>query len=313
MRVSGFTLVRNGTLFDYPFLQSFRSLLPLVDDFVINVGIGDDDTLDYVRSFTEEEGKGKVTFFESNWQIDQPEYQKGGIILSQQTNLALDRCQGDWCFYLQADEVIHEEDIPVIRRALTTYFPCLEVEGLLFDYIHFYGSYNVVQYSRSVYRKEVRVVRRSVGARSIGDAQSFRKKEGSKLFVAPSGGHIFHYGWVRNPEAMREKTFFLDQLYHGVPSAQQSKDRVPHTGDHYRYKKILGLKSFQGKHPRIMEERIKQKNWYWDLEHSPLVWTWRDIKKIILDWFEKKTGYRLFEYRSYRFIRRNYHHVSKIP
>src|SRR5690242_5435074 len=114
MKISGFSLVRNGIRFDYPFLESLRSMLPLVDELVINVGIGDDETLRTIQEFAQKEGKGKVSYFESDWQLHIPEKKKGGLILSEQTNLALNRCKNDWCLYLQADEVLHEEDLPKI-------------------------------------------------------------------------------------------------------------------------------------------------------------------------------------------------------
>ena len=240
MKVSGFTLIRNGTQFDYPYLESLRSLLPLVDELVINVGIGDDDTADRIARFAREEGGGKIVTFESRWPLDDPEKKKGGLILSEQTNLALDRCTGDWCVYLQADEVFHEADQTALRRAMEQSQGRSEVDGLLFDYVHFYGSFDVVQETRSAYRREVRAFKRMSGARSVGDAQSFRKPDGSKLRVVRGGARVFHYGWVRTPEAMREKTFFMDQLYHGDPAAEAAAAGIPHTGDNYRYKRIWG-------------------------------------------------------------------------
>jgi glycosyltransferase involved in cell wall biosynthesis len=298
MKVSGFTLIRNGTRFDYPYLESLRSLLPLVDELVVNVGLGDDDTIDRVQELAQE--CGKIVIFESKWPLDDPEKKKGGMILSEQTNLALDRCTGDWCVYLQADEILHEADYPHLRAAFEE--APTAAEGLLFDYVHFYGSFDVVQQSRSAYRREVRAIRRSSGARSVGDAQSFRKSDGSKLRVIRSGARIFHYGWVRPPEKMKEKTFFFDQLYHGTPTGKQQREGVPHTGDNYRYKKFWGLRRFSGSHPAAMRERIDKKRWNWDLEHSELVWRWSDAKKVALDLFERATGVRLFEYRSYELI-----------
>lgn len=302
MKISGFTLVRNGTQFDYPFLESLRSLLPLVDELIINVGIGDDDTLDRVQRFVQEEGAGKVSWFESHWPLNDPEKKKGGLILSEQTNLALERCTGDWCIYLQADEVFHEEDREKLRSTLMRTHERPEVEGLLFDYVHFYGSFDVVQHTRSAYRREVRAIRKASGAMSVGDAQSFRKSDGSKLQVIRSGARVFHYGWVRTPEAMREKTFFMDQLYHGAPNPQDAQEGLPHTGENYRYKRFWGLEPYRSTHPAVMHERIAKKGWHWDLKSSPFVWVWSDTKKVILDSLEKMTGYRLFEYRSYRLI-----------
>lgn len=303
MKVSGFTLLRNGSKFDYPYLESLRSLLPLVDELVINIGKGDDDTADRIARFAREEGTGKVVTFESDWRLDDPERKRGGLILSEQTNLALDRCTGDWCIYLQADEVFHEDDAPWIRASLGAANSRPEIEGLLFDYVHFYGSFDVIQQSRSAYRREVRAIRKSSRARSVGDAQSFRKPDDQKLRVIRAGGaRVFHYGWVRTPEAMKEKTYFMDQLYHGAPTAEAAAGGVPHTGDNYRYKRFWGLRSYAGSHPAVMRERISAKGWHWDLCASPLSWKLGDAKKVVLDLFERATGRRLFEYRSYRLI-----------
>ena len=297
MKISGFTLVRNGCQFDYPFRESIRSMLALVDEVVVNVGIGDDGTLEAIKEMAEREAPGRLHYFESKWPLDDPEKKRGGKILSEQTNLALDRCKNDWCLYLQADEVLHQEDLGNIRRAAAWADPHPEIGGLLFDYLHFYGSYDIVQRTRSAYRREVRVIRKSSGARSVGDAQSFRKPDGSKLLVTPAEARIFHYGWVRTPDAMKEKTFFMDTLYHGDSKPNSAQ---PFTGDNYRYKRVWGLSRFIESHPKVMDERIRAKNWNWDLERSPLEWRMSDIKKIGLDLLERATGKRFFEYRSYR-------------
>jgi hypothetical protein len=268
-------------------------MMPLLDELVINVGIGTDDTLAKIQQFARHEGQGKIKIFESQWPLDDPEKRKGGLILSEQTNLALDRCTHDWCLYLQADEVLHHEDLGTIRRTIAWADPHSQVEGLLFDYHHFYGCFDVVQVSRSAYRREVRVIRKSSGARSIGDAQSFRKPDGQKLRVVSAEARIFHYGWVRTPEAMRSKTEFMDSLYHGSQGAGA-------TGDNYRYKKIIGLRYFDGDHPNAIRERVRERNWKWDLANSPLEWRASDLKKIVLDAIERWTGKRLFEYRSYK-------------
>ena len=297
MKISGFTILRHGTKFDYPYLESLRSLLPLVDELVVNVGIGEDDTLPVLQKFARDEGAGKVVLFESHWPLDDPEKRKGGQILAEQTNLALDRCTGDWCVYLQADEILHEENLSEIRREMERNLENPEIDGLLFHYIHFYGSFDVVRKSRSAYRREVRIIRRASGARSVGDAQSFRLPGGGKPRGSLLDASIYHYGWVRPPEVMKEKTFFMDTLYHGATKPEAGTTA---TGDNYRYKKIWGLYPFHGAHPKVMRERIAAKKWTWDLKRSSLEWKAADAKKIVLDLFEQATGIRLFEYRSYR-------------
>ncbi len=298
MKVSGFFIIRNGERFDYPFIESLRSLLPLVDELIVNVGVGDDNTLNTIRRFSANEGLGKISIFESVWPLDDPEKRRGGRILAEQTNLALERCSGDWCLYLQADEILHEEDHEALREALRRGLDRPDVDGILFNYRHFYGSYDIIQDSRSAYRREVRAIKRSSGARSVGDAQSFRLADGTKPRVLHSSARIFHYGWVRTPDAMKDKTTFMDSLYHGPQST--GPDGAPHSGDNYRYKRIWGLRRFDETHPATMRERIRTKNWNWDFENSPVVFGRKDLTKVPLDLFEKMTGIRLFEYKSYK-------------
>ena len=273
----------------------------LVDEIVINVGNSDDDTLDEIKKL-QKELLIPLKIVETQWDLKNPKKAKNGLILSEQTNYALKHCSFDWCLYLQADEVLHEKDAPILRSLAERYKNDPKIEGLLFDYFHFYGSYDVVQQSRSTYRREVRMVKKSANPQSVGDAQSFRKVDGSKLRVLKTQASIFHYGWVRTPEAMKEKTYHFDQLFHGAPNAQDAKTGTPHTGNNYQYKRILGLKPFTSNHPSVMKSRIEEKGWHWDLTHSPLIWSWKDLKKVILDGIETLTGYRFFEYRSYRKI-----------
>ena len=296
-KISGFSLVRNGLRFDYPFLESWRSLLPLVDELILNIGKSEDETLLIAEKFAKEEGGGKIKIFQSLWPLDDPEKKRSGLILSEQTNLALDQCQNDICFYLQADEVLHEDDYRLIRNAVELISKKVEIEAIVFRYQHFYGSFNVYQETRSAYRREVRLIKKSSGARSVGDAQSFLKKDEVKLNALLSDIRIFHYGWVRQPEAMKEKTEFMDQLYHG---AQTAESGLPHSGDNYRYKRFWGLKLYQGSHPAVMEKRILEKGWNWDLKTSAFVFTSGDFKKVLLDLWEKFTGHRPFEFKNYR-------------
>lgn len=291
MKISGFTFVRNGVKFDYPFEESLRSLLPLVDELVVNVGVGEDETLARVRALAAAEPK--IVVFESVWD---EKLRREGLILSQQTNLALERCTGDWGVYLQADEVLHEDDLASIRASLKRAHEDPRVDGLLFDYVHFYGDFFVVNRNPSAYRREVRAVRLGRGIVSWKDAQGFRRRDGQryeKLRVVPSGARIFHYGWVRPPEVMREKTVAMDKLYHADGGG---------TGDNYRYKRIYGLERFTGSHPRVMEARVEAKRWKIDLMAAPLVFRMSDLRKVLARAVERLTGWLPGEYKNYRVL-----------
>lgn len=289
MKISGFTFIRNGVQFDYPFEESILSVLPLVDEMIVNVGVGEDSTLARVQALAAKNPKIKI--FESVWDEN---LRKEGLILSQQTNLAMEKCTGDWGIYIQADEVIHEEDYLKIQNAFTRAHARDDVDGLLFDYVHFYADFFIVSKNPSAYRREIRAVRLQRGVQSWKDAQGFRKKNEAgqyeKLRVIHSGARIFHYGWVRPPEVMKEKTREMDTFYH---------TQGPGTGDNYKYKRVYGLERFHGTHPALMAPRIEAKRWKIDLLASPLVFTVKDIRKVISRTIERLTGWLPFEYKNY--------------
>jgi hypothetical protein len=277
MKVSGFTVIRNGILMGYPVLQSIRSLLPLVDEFVVGVGQSDDATKDMILSI----GDPKIRIFDSFWD---PAKTRGGLVLSEKTNEALALCKYDWCFYLQADEVVHEMDLPVIWRAMETNLKDERVQGLLFQYLHFYGSYSTLATSRRWYRNEVRIVRRSAGLVSHNDAQGFRTKEGEKPWVKPSGGRIFHYGWVKPPAQMGEKTKLLSRWWHG-----NKRDRE--------------FRTFKGSHPAVMRDLVASQTWSFDHRRTLADWHFKDLRLAASDALEGAFHFRLGAYKPYRLVK----------
>ena len=88
MIVSGFTFCRNVEKLDYPFVESIRSLLPIVDEMVINVGDSEDRTLQIIQEI----GDPKIQIIKSVWDMN---LRKDGLIYAQQTNIALDHCRKD--------------------------------------------------------------------------------------------------------------------------------------------------------------------------------------------------------------------------
>ncbi len=284
-RVSGFTFIRNGVKFSFPFRESILSALPIVDELIVNVGKGEDDTLKEVQALAAEHSKIKI--IESVWDDS---LREGGQILAQQTDIAIAACSGDWGIYLQADEVLHEDDYMWILDALKTANRNSEIEGVLFDYLHFYGDFRVINWHPSAYRHEIRGIRLNRGVRSYGDAQGFRLNE-KKLKVIKSNARIYHYGWVRPPEVMQAKTVEMDSFYH--PDGEG-------TGDNYKYKRVLGLEKFSGTHPMVMMDRIAaQKDWSDKLLRSKLHFKFKDFRNLFYRWCEKLTGSRPFEYKNY--------------
>jgi glycosyltransferase involved in cell wall biosynthesis len=288
MFVSGFTFVRNAIIFDYPVVESINSLLPICDEVVVAVGQSDDGTLELIRQIA----SPKLRIIETNWDTN---LQVAGRVLAAETEKALAAVQphADWCFYLQADEVLHEADYPLMRQAMFDTLPKQEVEALLFDYIHFYGAYQYVGTARHWYRREVRVIRNHRNVRSWKDAQGFRTVDGKKLKVVHSGARVYHYGWVRHPEAQKQKHQNFHTLYHGA-DAKSPLDAF------YQYEGREPIKPFLGTHPAVMKSRIAARQWHFEPESVMVV---PSVKERLSAWFEQLTGWRVGEYRNYRLLR----------
>lgn len=289
MFVSGFTFVKNALKLDYPVVQAIQSVLPLVDEMVVAVGKSEDDT----KSVIEGIDPTKVRIVETVWDDS---LREGGKVLAVETDKAKAAVnpKADWLIYIQADECIHEQYYDEIRLQMNRYSSDKKVEGLLFDYIHFYGSYDYIGDSRTWYKKEIRVIKNDQHITSWKDAQGFRKK-GRKLTVKKINAAIYHYGWVRHPRYMMAKAYEANKLWH---SDEWVEERFDPTTD-FDYSQIDSLKVFEGTHPAVMQPRIQQMNWTFTFDPSKKNF---GIKTGFLYFIEKLTGWRPGEHKNYEEI-----------
>ncbi len=289
MKVAGFTFVRNAVKFDYPVREAILSVLPLCDEFIVCLGNSEDDTEGLIRSI----GDPRIRIIHSVWDDS---LREGGRVLAVETDKAMDAVSADcdWAFYIQADEVMHEQYLPVVQQSMERWLPHTEVEGLLFDYVHFYATYDFVGDSRRWYRNEIRVIRNDKQIRSWKDAQGFRKN-GLKLKVKNSGAAIYHYGWVKSPEKQQEKQKYFHKLWH----ADEKVLEMTGVADVFDYSKVDSLSRFQGSHPAVMKERMDRMTWRFDynVKEKQL-----SLKNRFMHLLEKLTGKRFFEYRNYELL-----------
>lgn len=290
MYVSGFTFIRNAVRFDYPVVEAIRSILPLCDEVVVAVGHSEDET----RSLIANIGSDKIRIIDTVWDDS---LREGGRVLAEETNKALRAVseKADWCFYIQGDEVVHERDHSAIRDAMLDWKDDARVEGMLFRYLHFYGSYDFVGDSTRWYRNEVRIVRRDPAIVSFRDAQGFRKN-GRPLNVKPVDAVIHHYGWVKPPEKQQAKQRSFHALWHPDDRVNQ---RVGEAGS-FDYSSIDSLARFTGTHPAVIQERIRRQNWVFDFDPSRRRLSLKSRIKLSV---EKLTGWLPGEYRNYRILR----------
>lgn len=253
MKISGFTMVKNAGKYHFPIRESILSILPIVDEFV--VALGDCDELDNTREQIESIQSSKVRIIDRVW--DEKDFVDGKIFANE-TSFALSQCSGDWCFYLQADEVIHEQDLPIIQNACESYLEKPEVDGLLFKYNHFYADEKHYLPFRGWYKNEIRIIRNKVGIYSYKDAQSFRKGSSEKLNVKAIDAYIYHYGWVRPPETMQSKKKEQHSMHHGKEQAKKDYQLNPNDFD---YGPLGSIPVFKGTHPKVMNEFIEKIHW----------------------------------------------------
>ncbi len=289
MKIAGFTIIRNAILNDYPIVEAIASILPVVDAMIVLVGESDDETLQLVRQIDSH----KIRVIPSVWD---PEIREGGQILAVETNKAFHQVgpEFDWAFYIQGDEVLHEKYYAAIREATTKYKDDKRIDGLLFNYLHFYGTYDYVGDSRRWYHKEVRIIRNDKTISSYKDAQGFRRN-GEKLNVKPVDAYIYHYGWVKSPKQMLQKQKNIIQYW----AEEQAEAEQLAAKELCDYSEFDSLEKFTGTHPSVMMPRIATRNWQVELDVSQKKFS---LKERVLYWFEKRTGIRLFDFRNYRVV-----------
>jgi len=290
MKVTGFSFIKNAVKFDYPVVEAIKSVLPICDDFIIAVGECADSTYDLINSIDQD----KIRIVPTVWNED---LREGGQVLALETDKAFSHIpeDSDWAFYIQGDELIHENYLDTVYENMKRYKDDPRVDGLLFKYLHFYGSYDYVGASSNWYKQEIRVVKNDKSIYSYRDAQGFRKGNDEKLNVKPIDAYIYHYGWVREPEAMQQKRAAFVRLYR----EDNPIDTAALQGDRYDYEKhVRELSLFEGEHPAIMEERIARINWKFDYDITFKKRSFKDSMKHIL--------YRFFgidlNYRNYKII-----------
>ena len=289
MRVCGFTIIRNAVTFDYPIVEAIQSVLPVVDEFVVLVGNSDDNTRQLIESIA----SSKIRIYESIWDDS---LRKGGQVLAVETDkaMALIGDGFDWAFYIQADEVVHEQYHPAIIEGMQKWKDDQQVEGLLFDYVHFYGDYNYIGDSRKWYRAEIRIVRPNAGIRSWKDAQGFRKDQ-RKIKVRKIAASVYHYGWVKPPEKQQAKQQYFHKLWHDDRWMQENIPDQPQ----FDYSGIDSVAKFAGTHPAPMQARVAAQSWKVEIDPSKKKLS---IRYKFLMLIERITGWRPGEYKNYQRI-----------
>jgi hypothetical protein len=253
MKISAFTFIKNGQILGYPFLESICSILDIVDEFVINIGKSEDDTLAIVESID----SPKIRIIKSNWNDNM---RNSGYVYGQQKMIAQFNCIGDWAFYIEADEIYHENQLLKIKDSMISNFNNPEVEALAFDFYHFYGNANTLLNSPGWYRSEVRIIRNSI--RSYAPDGLFwlvldSNKKGRYPKAKHTGASCYHYGWVRSQEQMNLKSSKVQKYWNNQPTKidySQMDDSI--------------FEEFVGQHPKIIQKWLPKTSGLYKIDPS---------------------------------------------
>lgn len=298
MKISGFTFTKNAIKLYYPVKASIECLLPLVDEFIVVIGDcdSDDETEQEIKNIQSD----KIKIIHTIWNLEK---YPNGREYAHQTDIAKEACTGDWLFYIQSDEVVHERYLQVIKENCKKYLDDKKVDGFLFKYGHFWGDYDHYVSSHAWYPREIRIIRNDPEIHSWRDAQSFRripgfdgldyyKKENTfKLNVVEIDAYIYHYGFVRPPNIMQKKRKNHNTNYSGSASTDEM---FKNEGELFDYGNLSKIKVFKGTHPLVMKEFIEGFNWKHQLRYTS------DPEKKKLQKHEK------FKYRFLSFIEQTF-------
>lgn len=292
MKVAGFSFIKNAITFDYPVLESIKSILPLVDAYYIAVGKSEDATRDLIAGI----GDPKIVIIDTVWDET---IRAGGAVLSVETNKALSAipAEYDWAFYLQGDECLHEKDYAAIRSSMEENLNNNQVDGLLFSYHHFYGNYNYVGAGKRWYRNEIRIIRNNNNIISWKDAQGFRFTDGTKLKVKKANADIYHFGWVKPPKTSQQKSIYFNH----INNAEYTPTEEVLQSD-FNYHNIDRLDLFKGTLPAVMADRVKRVDWHFEFDTTKSNLGNMKFKHRIAFFIERLTGYRIAEYKNYKLI-----------
>ena len=288
VKVSGFTIVRNAIKLDFPVEASIRSILPLCDELVVNVGRSEDATLELIRSLPD----AKIRIIETEWDMS-----RRNSVLGLETLRAMRACMHPWGVYIQADEVLHENGVEELAATIQRYDADQRVEGLLVRYVHFYGGFDTVATHRRWYRREVRAVRLTpeLDIRPYQGAQGFRVgSDQRKIKARLTSAEMFHYGWARPSQALREKRD-LGRTMYPWRNADESRPLLPW---------MPGIRRFTGTHPVVAREWIETRRHDPERVIEPRRFRWRFLRYYLSSAIERLTGVRVFEFRNYKIVGR---------
>jgi hypothetical protein len=246
--ISAFLITHQCILLDYCLEATINSALAFCDDIYINDGMSTDGTRDLLYNLRDAHGRDRVKLWEREWAHDRKMW-------TDEKNFLLDKISNNaYVFAIDADEVIHENDMPTIKQAVSHKCPAMS-----FDVIHFYGRPTHYIEGVNWYKQHTRLWHQSTGIKLVhmagGCADDVMWPDGKPAHwwgAYRIGARIFHYGNCRDPRALGMKSKKADDLYQNSSEYVGGKVAEPRSFD-YGFE-TSGAKPFTGTHPKYIEK-----------------------------------------------------------
>lgn len=199
--ITGVTLIRNGNQLRYPWKLTIKSLLATCDKVIVNCDPTDDNTFEELKLIAGYHPKIKI--FLSRWDMSNT---GNGSMLATEVNKVLPQVDTEWIMYLQADELIHEDDAEYYKNLTSTVPPQISQIEMLRTY--FWGRLNQRYTPNEIYLGRLfRLGTHIVG----GDGMHLVRLMGE---VYRSNKMIYHYSRMGTEQEITERVRNLDRLFH---------------------------------------------------------------------------------------------------
>lgn len=196
----------NLLIMDYPFDAALASALAVCDEAVVIVGQSEDATRDWVYALQNEHGRDRVHVQETIFQFDLGWQERWW-------NEAQALTRAEWLWFIDADELVHEDHHDRVRQALAS-----EADLINVRFVHLYAT-DHWQVAQGFLTNNTRLGRRSVDFRMVNLATNGRKASACAMRATLAGEEInahtydgpeivrlavpiLHYGWARFAQAL---------------------------------------------------------------------------------------------------------------
>jgi glycosyltransferase involved in cell wall biosynthesis len=179
MTISAFTMVTDGIKYGYPFIENIKSMLPLVDEYIIIDGGSTDGTRKAIESLNESKVKivnDEDTKWEYNWDFWR---------IIHNFNRGFQECKGDIVLCLDADYIIHEDSYDGLFQSFKDMINLNKIQSQ-------YCRYNFMLADRFFFKKD----------RTLAVNMKLCKE---KRLNVKWGIDLEHWGWGAEP-IIYEKT-----------------------------------------------------------------------------------------------------------